>query len=284
MIITISKMTPAEKIAEDTWDRIKQSWDLNVRLGEETLTELLTLDFTRLAPGHSKLFQTTKKKESQQGTDLEIRVHTGGNRARLFAVQAKRLYSSGKYVALNKRKNSLGFSQTDILEKYSKKARAFPLYLLYNYVDLSQISRWYCSCWHCCGCCGDPDKKQLGCTLVPSRDIRPVLSKGEDNNFESIHKSRGAVPWRCLFDCPLRLSTDSGVMSMFCDSLQQPKQLDEMPDYTWVNSEPVAGAWPSWLWSIEDKRLSSGDWYELWTYCKQKPETFPKRLLLIREK
>ena len=41
-------MTPAEKIAADTWERLKLSRDLRVRLGEETLTDLLALDFVRL--------------------------------------------------------------------------------------------------------------------------------------------------------------------------------------------------------------------------------------------
>ena len=40
-------MTPSEKIAADTWERLKLSRDLKVRLGEETLTDLLALDFTR---------------------------------------------------------------------------------------------------------------------------------------------------------------------------------------------------------------------------------------------
>ena len=38
-------MTFTKKIAEDIWWRIKQSWEWDVRLGEETLTDLLALDF-----------------------------------------------------------------------------------------------------------------------------------------------------------------------------------------------------------------------------------------------
>ena len=82
-------MTPAEQIAEDTWGRLKQSWEVKVRLGEETLTDLLILDFTRLMENRTKLFQSTKIQESRRGTDLEIRIHAGGNRAAAFAVSVR---------------------------------------------------------------------------------------------------------------------------------------------------------------------------------------------------
>ena len=49
--------TSTELIAEDTWRRVKESWDHGVRLGEETLTDLLILDFMRFKPSHYKLFQ-----------------------------------------------------------------------------------------------------------------------------------------------------------------------------------------------------------------------------------
>lgn len=64
-------MTPAERIAGDTWERIRLSKGLSVRLGEETLTDLLSLDFTRLmSDRRARLWQTTKAMESKQGTDL----------------------------------------------------------------------------------------------------------------------------------------------------------------------------------------------------------------------
>ena len=53
-------MTPAEKIAEGTWERLKLSRGLKVRLGEETLTDLLAIDFVRsirVAPGYFKVLR-----------------------------------------------------------------------------------------------------------------------------------------------------------------------------------------------------------------------------------
>ena len=64
-------MTPAEKIAADTWERLKLSRDLRVRLGEETLTDLLALDFVRFMPNQFKLISKYNKcEESERGADL----------------------------------------------------------------------------------------------------------------------------------------------------------------------------------------------------------------------
>ena len=224
-------MTPAEQIADDTWGRIKQSWDVNVRLGEETLTDLLALDFTRSMKDRAKLFQSSKTEESKRGTDLEIRIHAGGNRATAFAVQAKKLDRSQRYDHLNAKVKSSDCSQIDILEMYSQRARAIPLYLLYNYVRRDDIRPY----WHCCRC---PDERQLGCTLVPSWIIHRAITTRGRRNFDSIHTSCAALPWRCLFDCPQerdhRLLTAARCgPSMFRESFLRS---DNARRYDWVSS------------------------------------------------
>ena len=248
-------MKPAEKIAKDTWERIKQSrsWDVQVRIGEETLTDLLVLDFIRLMKSRAKVFQSTKTQESKQGTDLEIRIHAGGNRADVFAVQAKKLYRSERYDHLNARVKSSDFFQIDILETYSQSVGAIPLYLLYNYVDRDKIQPY----WHCCQCL---DERQLGCTLVPSWDIHKAISKRGHRNFNSIHTSCAALPWRCLFDCPQ--GREHQLLSAVCRSLsmfQSSPPSDDAPNYAWVRFEPVAGGWPEWLWYRDDAKLSKKD-------------------------
>ena len=66
-------MTPAEKIADDTWHKLKEARNLTVRLGEETLTDLLILDLKRHETTHKFwVFQTTKKQEASSGTDLLV--------------------------------------------------------------------------------------------------------------------------------------------------------------------------------------------------------------------
>ena len=238
-------MKPAEKIAKDTWERIKQSrsWDVQVRIGEETLTDLLVLDFIRLMKSRAKVFQSTKTQESKQGTDLEIRIHAGGNRADVFAVQAKKLYRSKRYDHLKARVKSSDSFQIDILERYSRSVGAIPLYLLYNYVDRDEIQPY----WHCCQC---PDERQLGCTLVPSWNIRRAISMRGHRNFDSIHTSScAALPWRCLFNCPQGRSHQ--LLPAARRSLSFLPSDDERK-YDWVRFQPVDGGWPEWLWSRDD--------------------------------
>ena len=308
--------TPTELIAEDKWRRVKESWDHGVRLGEETLIDLLILDFMRFKPSHYKLFQINKKEESRIGADLEIRLHAGENQAAVFAVQAKKLYQSGRYERLNAKVKSSGSSQIDILEMYSESVGALPLYLLYNYVYQRDMQPY----WHCCQCL---DERQLGCTLVPSWTIRQAISNHGCRNFDWIHTSCNALPWRCLFDCPqLRdhqsLPTARRRLSMFrepsplSDDLSIVKTVlppsddaqdydgelfepDDEQDYGWVHFEPMDGAWPDWLWEQHGATLSAEDFERLRHESRvaQKEQVLksdgpieklvPRRLLLVKE-
>ena len=307
-------MNLTERIAEDIWWMLKHSREWEVRLGEETLTDLLVLRFMRFKPSHYKLFQTSKEEESRIGADLEIRLYAGEDQAAVFAVQAKKLYPSGRYDALNARVKSSGFSQIETLEKYSKNVGALPLYLLYNYVDQHDMQSY----WHCCQCL---DERQLGCTLVPSWIIRQAISNHGCRNFDWIHTSCTALPWRCLFDCPQvrdhpPMSTARRTLSMFRDSFQQwdedqeslPvgrrdlamfrasfQQPNEDQNYNWVEFEPVKGAWPERLWNQPSSILSDEDFKKLREragvfYTEEMEgsdsptqELVPHRLLLIKE-
>ena len=249
-------MTPAEKIARDTWERIKLSCQVRVRLGEETLTDLLALDFVRLMEGRARLFQSTKKEESRQGTDLWILIYAGSNRALAFAVQAKKLYPSNRYEHLNARVKSSGPFQIDILEEFSGSVGAIPLYLLYNHADLDDTFPY----WHCCQCA---DKGQLGCTLVPSWIIREAISNRGHRDFNSIHASCAALPWRCLFDCPEGRVQQLSMVRRSLIELRSPayadRPSDKVKNYDWVRFEPVDGGWPDWLWSRDDSTISVED-------------------------
>lgn len=300
-----SKPTPTEKIAEDTWWRVKWAWEWGVRLGEVTLTDLLVLDFVRFMPRNYRLFQTNTKEESERGTDLEIRIYDQGTQAALLAIQAKKLYQSqrpyptGGYYRLDTKAKF----QIEKLERYSRKVGAIPLYLLYNYVDRRNIEPY----WRCCL---NPDKKQLGCTLVPSLNIRQALKNYKRKNFDWIHRSSGAMPWHCIFDCTqgsdhrgqtaarrsLSLLHESFRLSdnlSIAESVLPPS--DDYQNYNWVRFEPVEGAWPEWLWERHEATLSAEDCMELWGNINQTAESnagrlngptgelFPRRLLLVKE-
>ena len=247
---------------------------------------------------------------------MEIRLHAGENQAAVFAVQAKKLYQSGRYERLNAKVKSSGSSQIDILEMYSESVGALPLYLLYNYTNQRNMQLY----WHCCQCL---DERQLGCTLVPSWTIRQAISNHGCRNFDWIHTSCNALPWRCLFDCPQvrdhqSLSTARRRLSMFrepsplSDDLSTfkttlPPSDDEQnyagelfepgdeQNYDWINFEPVDGAWPDWLWKQHGATLSAENFERLRHESRvaQKEqvlksdgpteELVPSRLLLVKE-
>lgn len=224
----------AEQIAKATWQRLKQAGRHRVRLGEETLTDLLTLELVRSEPNNYKLLQTTKSDEATYGTDLELHIRVGKRTTFVAAIQAKKLYHSGRYDSLNAKAGSTQCRQIDVLEKYALKAQASPVYLLYNHVDTFDRNAH----WHCCRTF---DEVQLGCTLVPSSLIRRVLSPPTGRRkFDWLHRHDQAVPWRCLFDCPKMPHNRAreGNMEMRTRFLQ-------------MLAESVLArerAWPDWLW------------------------------------
>ena len=248
----LNTMNPAEQIAEATWERIRQSREVKVRLGEETFTDLLVLDFIRQMGNRTRLFQSTRAQESKRGTDLEIRIHAGGNRAIALAVQAKRLHRSERYDGLNAKVKS-GCPQIHVLERYARWVWASPYYLLYNYANLPDLRPY----WHCC----EPfDERQLGCTLVPSWNIRRAISSHGHRSFGSIHESCAALPWRCLFDCPKGrdhrlLPAARRSLSIFRESSTRSDDAQD-EGYYWVDFEPIAGGWPEWLWTRDGSALS----------------------------
>ena len=284
-----SNMTFTERIAAYTWRILKHSWEYNVRLGEETLTDRLVLNFMLFKPSYYKLFQCTKKEESQRGTDLKIRIHDVGTHAATLAVQAKKLSPPNEpHLRGHYRLDGKAESQLNILETYSRTVDAVPLYLLYNYVDGCDINRY----WHCCRCL---DKKQLGCTLVPSRNIRQAFKGPDRNNFDWIHKSCRALPWHCLFDCTQRRGQQGQTVArrslsllreLFGSSDDLPtvettlSPLDD-PSYDWVNFDPVEGAWPEWLWEQHGATLSAEGSQRLWGDLGEAVE-IPRRLLLVK--
>ena len=297
-------MTIAERIAQSTWERLKHSRDYRVRLGEETLTDILILDLARWnASGRFCLHQPTKHDESKEGADLEIWIRVGWNSAVHLVIQAKKLGSAGRYDHLNPRASRGNDRQIDRLDHHARDVNAIPLYLFYNDVDNAEAS----SCWHCCQ--QTCDERQTGCTLVPSWCVRAALSQRGSRTFCGVHRcsdppmrlnrTESALPWRCFFDC------SNGIESIL-ERLQVSYELYSPPEfniedngrYGWLQFVPKENAWPNWLWSRDDTALLSqrelSQLYRMesanWTVDSQKtpigleehpmPQRIPKRILL----
>ena len=256
----------AERIAESTWNRLREAQQLYVRLGEETLTDLLVLDFLVSAPNNIKFVQTTKPQEAVQGTDLVVYVRRDANKADIYAVQAKRLSVTGRYDSLNHRSGQMQQWQIDVLERYAEEQKAIPLYLLFNYVDDQSAPRWHC-------CRQTIDKRQFGCTLVPSWQIRKAISKRGYRTFDYIHSDRAALPWRCAFACRnnqttwgrIREKAEESRRELFSGNRGAVLRSFPYDQYANMDFRSGAGEWPSDLWdsdisfpSAEEARRSYG--------------------------
>lgn len=189
-------MTPAAKIASDTWRRLARARHLGARLGEETLTDLLVLDMLHFQKSNAfRIYHPTKHVESRWGADLLIWIRRSNGLSRFLAIQAKKLYPDGNYKTLNYYVRP-GIRQIDLLDIFAFRYHAIPLYLLYNHLNISRPGDY----WHCCK---RLDIEQFGCTLVPSWKIEFAIRpyRRGRRRFTEIHATAPSRPWRCAFDC-----------------------------------------------------------------------------------
>jgi len=187
-----------EIISSDTWQRLKDSGRYGIKQGEETLTDNLLLYLMRNNLKNVYIRQTSKHKESIQGTDWEWWVGNSKIGWLRYAVQAKKLdYKTGRYASL---KHHVGLRsnqqfQHDILKMYSLKNNAIPLYVFYNYIDKSNYSPY----WQCQQPINIP---MLGCTITPLKNIINALGTHGARSFDEMHKLKETIPLSCLVDCP----------------------------------------------------------------------------------
>lgn len=250
-------MTPAEYIAQRTWSILGRAKALRARFGEESLTDLLVLDM--LPHQHARGFwlrPTTKRQEASSGADLLVAVRHRSKRWSVFVLQAKKLYSNGKYGTLNGGRKCV--DQLNKLERCARQLHALPLYLLYNHTNSPQLSKY----WRC------PlpfIAEQLGCTLVPSWHIRQLISRKSPRTFDQAHRAVQAMLWRCAFDCPFsdKLLWQSGFRPSDVDRDESSDAHDiGAPAYDW-SFEPRTAVWPERLFDRSTTELTFDDFDEI---------------------
>jgi Family of unknown function (DUF6615) len=187
-----------EELAVDVWEHLRDAQSLDVRFGEETITDLLLLDLKRQSSAHIRVFQTRKHLEALQGTDWEWWIGSDRVGWLRYAVQAKRLQiNSGQYRSLGHRIGHARHAlQIDALNKYAAANFAIPIYCFYNFVSGRAAVR----AWQCCQQL--VEEQQLGCTITPSHIVQRALAKYGGKNLRWIHSHRQSIPWRCLVGCP----------------------------------------------------------------------------------
>ena len=242
-------MTPPEKVAQRTWDWLAQGHALGARLGEETLTDLLLLDMLPHQRSRAfHLYPPTKAEEAQCGADLLLSVRYATGRWARFAIQAKKLYPEDVYRTLNPGKRCLG--QLRRLERFARTFHALPLYILYNHASPAHGVPTY---WHC-PLPFQPD--QLGCTLLPSRRIHQAVHRPQ-RTFDRLNKMPEAIPWRCIFHCPvseqLIQHLGSGLLVQTDDDRYG--DTEQPPPYDWA-FEPIEGGWPEWAFELAPDEMT----------------------------
>ena len=140
------------------------------------------------------IYHPTKPEESLFGADLLLCIRYPAGSGRRLALQAKKLYPTARYNALD-HKDASGKRQIDTLDRFAQWWGAVPAYLLYNHVDPLPYHTPY---WHCCRA---ENAEQLGCTIVPTWCIRQAIGSRGGRTFPAIHSYAQSRPWRCVFDC-----------------------------------------------------------------------------------
>ena len=187
----------------DLWERlgyVRESYKSRgvlgpVRFGEETITDLLMMDLYVQGSRLAHFQQTSKPDEALWGTGFELWLGSGRLGWFRFAIQAKKLdLKSDRYASLPQA-NANGL-QIDLLEQYASLNRAAPLYCLYNHSEnADEFDHWHC-------CTGPADLRELGCSVTPSSNIRTAIGQWKGKNFQSIHRRKSTLPWKCLVSCP----------------------------------------------------------------------------------
>lgn len=192
--------------SKETWQRlsyVKDSYKSRgttgaMRFGEETITDLMNMDFYVQGSTLILFNQTPKHIEATSGTDFELWLGTDRLGWYRFAIQAKKLdQRTDRYPGLTQ-SNSNG-PQADLLKQFANANHAAPLYCLYNYTENADMSKH----WQCCNAYPNQnDLSELGCSVTSLSTIKDAIDTHGAKNFHCIHSKPNTLPWRCLVTCP----------------------------------------------------------------------------------
>ena len=116
-----------KKLSKDTWRILSRAYNNHLTFGEDAITSII-LDQIIENSNFSIVISDTRPKENTCGCDFEMWI--GGKKGWYrYAIQAKKLdIGSQTYKSLHHTIGKLKIPQIDVLETYSKKVNAFPLY------------------------------------------------------------------------------------------------------------------------------------------------------------
>lgn len=125
-----------QTLSIQVWNDLQDAENLKTPFHEDTITQSLALHLNRQHPGKNKVHIFSRTAEGENGSDfIWLFFDPSLNRHVRVAVQAKRLYSSGKYDAFKAH-------QVPKITTYAKIVGGQAIYLTYNYPPVSWRSRW----------------------------------------------------------------------------------------------------------------------------------------------
>ena len=80
-----------ESLAKQTWDRIKDGYELEISQGEETITDLNLLEIKRSGIRSFQVVKLTKAEEAIKGIDWEWWIGSESQGWLRYAIQAKKI-------------------------------------------------------------------------------------------------------------------------------------------------------------------------------------------------
>ena len=197
-------------LATETWKRMEFSYKyLNKDTHEPTLTQNLVFNINAFAQkyGFNIIFEEATN-EATNGNDLELILYYEDSEYVFYApIQAKRVKSDGEYKSFPYKDQILK------LISYANRNNGFPLYLFYNYSDLTPAQKT--NLLSVKDCLTSIDETQYGCTIASAKHLKDsyvdcatdakgvtkcVNRGGSVLTFLKIHPNE-AFPWRVLVCC-----------------------------------------------------------------------------------
>lgn len=231
-----------EQNASRVWELLELSSRFRTSIGEETVTDLLALEFARAKLPTVRIRKFTKKQESQSGADIEVCFRSGNS----WAIQAKRLIAVDSPVGSDYYRlqhNSQNGRQIDSLLAYSRSIpQCAAYYAFYNWTPSATKKHWHCARTF--------DASQLGVSMLSASIIDSNhLGRRGGRTFDSIHTTQQTRPWRCLLADQFQTSKHS-VTRASATSQRYDAALRSIDDR--FASAPVDGTWPTWMILVDD--------------------------------
>ncbi len=176
------------------WNDLQDAKTLNSPVHEDTITQTLALTLNRQHGGQCRVHLFGRTEESKNGSDF-LWVFFSPDLAEHFrvAVQAKRLYPSGRYEAFK-------VAQAQTMDVYARSILAASVFVLYNFMPFRRGYYGFGGQRRCVDrrILDFDHGRDLGAIYVPTQDILKV----SDRNLSARHIAGIFLPlWYPFCDC-----------------------------------------------------------------------------------